>query len=110
MSELIFEKDYELLQEITYGYKGNSRTTKKVILKAPTFKQSDKLEAALRQLDPISAIINFICDAELLVTKDDQTPIPSALLNELHVKAYRALANDYAKFFLASESLEAELK
>ena len=103
MSELIFEKDYELLQEVTYAYKGSPRTTKKVLLKAPTFKQADKLEAALRQLDPITSLINFVCDSNLIVAKEDGTELPSAVFLDLHVRAYRALANDYAKFFLASE-------
>ncbi len=104
MSELIFEKEYELLQEVTYGYKGSPRTTKKVLLKAPTFKQAEKLEGALRQLDPITSLLNFICDANLIISKEDGTELSGALLSDLHVKAYRALVNDYAKFFLASES------
>lgn len=103
MSELIFEKEYELLQDISYTYKGGDRKTKKVLLKAPTFKQSEKLEAALRQLDPITSLLNFICDSNLIIAKEDGTELPSAAFLGLHVKAYRALATDYAKFFLASE-------
>lgn len=104
MSDLIFEQEYELLQEVEYGYKGNVRTTKKLILKAPTFKQAEQLEAALRQLDPISSLLNFIADSNLIVSMEDKTPIPLAALYVLHVKSYRALANDYAKFFLTSDS------
>lgn len=110
MSELIFEKDYELLQEVTYAYKGNTRSTKKVILKAPTFKQADKLEQAERQLSRMTAFTNFIADSGLIVAKEDGTEIPSASLNDLHIKAVLQLVADYNKFFLASELSEIESK
>lgn len=108
MVELLFEKEYELLQEIGYPHNGAERKTKSVILKAPTFKQSEKIEAALRQLDPITSIINFICEAKLITTKENDFALTSALLYGLHIKAYRALANDYCKFFLTSELTEEE--
>jgi len=103
MSELLFEESYEMLQEVAYGYKGNIKKTKNIILKAPTFKHSEKLETALRQLNFVTAIANFICDAGLIVSRDEQEIIPSASLNDLHIKAVRALVDSYCKFFLASE-------
>lgn len=108
--ELIFEKEYKLLQEVGYPHKGTEKKTKDIILHAPTFKQSEGLEAALRQLDPISSIINFICKSGLIVTKEDGFSLTAELLYNLHVKAYRDLANNYCKFFLASELSEEENK
>jgi len=110
MTELLFEKEYELLQEIGYPHNGAERKTKNVILKAPTFKNSEKIEAACRQIDTYTAIINCICELKLITTKEDDFAVTSALLYGLHIKTYRALANEYCKFFLASDSLEEENK
>ena len=108
---LIFEKEYELLQEVSYPYKGAERKTKHVILKAPTFKQAERFETAERQLNKITALVTFICDSGLIVTKEDgNVPISSALLNDLHIKAIADLLENYNKFFLASESFEEERK
>jgi len=108
---LIFEKEYELLQEVCYPYKGAEKRTKSVILKAPTFKQAEKFETADRQLNRITALTNFICDCELIVTKEDgNIPISSVFLNDLHIKAIGDLLANYNKFFLASEQLEEEKK
>ncbi len=109
MTELLFKKEYELLQPITFAENGNNKQTKTVVLHAPTFKQSEKIESALRQIDPITAIINFICDAGLMTNKEG-VKIPSGFLSDLHIQAYRALANDYCKFFLTSELSEEEKK
>lgn len=104
MPELIFETEYQLLQEIGYPYKGAEKKTKNVILKAPTFKEAEKIEKVVMGFSPFSAIVNFICDAGLIVTKEDgNIPIANAFLNHLHFKAYRDLAENYNKFFLASD-------
>lgn len=106
--QLLFEKPYELLQEITYSINGNFKKTKNIKLKAPTFKDSEKLEMVVKQLNPVTAIINFICENQLIVTQDDNQLIPASSLRDFHVKAYRKLANDYCNFFLVSEPSETQ--
>ena len=110
MSELLFEKEYQLLQEIGYPYKGAEKKTKNVLLKAPTFKQSEKLEVAHRQVNRMTAMANFICDAGLITTKEDGIAISSPLLNDLHITAIMDLVINYGKFFLVLEQSEEETK
>ncbi len=111
MKELIFEKEIELLQSVKYPTKsGGFRDTKNVILKAPTFLQSEKLETAMRQLNYMTAMANFICESHLIISKDDGQIIPPSALNELHIKAVRDLVAQYSNFFLASEPLDNEKK
>lgn len=99
--ELIFEKDYQLLQTINYSASdGTFKKAKDVVLKAPTMKNAEKFERALEKGS--IAIIKFICENELMLSREG-TPIVN--LDELHALSLVKLAEDYLKFFFDLDSL-----
>jgi hypothetical protein len=103
--ELVFEKDYELLQEINYSCKGEFKKTKTVILKAPTMRNAEKFEVALK--GGPSALLKFICGNELMIAPD-KSPITATDIDNLHAVAVFRLAEDYTKFFFDLSPLTSE--
>lgn len=105
--ELTFEKDYQLLQEITYSCEGNFKKTKDVILKAPTVKNAEKFEAAIE--GGHAKLVKFICDNDLMVARDN-SPIKTGDIEALHAVAMVKLSVDYRKFFFDLSFLIAEME
>jgi hypothetical protein len=105
--ELVFEKDYELLQELKYSSNGNFKSTKKVILKAPTVRNAEKFESALE--GGHAKLVKFICDNKLMVAPDNSV-IELGDAEALHAIAMVKLAVDYRKFFFDLSFLIAEME
>lgn len=105
--ELTFEKDYELLQEISYSVNGNFKKTKNVILKAPTVRNAERFEAALEVGH--AKLVKFICDNGLMAAGDGSS-IATGDIEALHAVAMVKLSVDYRKFFFDLSFLIAEME
>lgn len=102
---LVFEKDYQLLQEIQYSVNGSFKKTKDVILKAPTMRNAEKFEIAVRSGLP--QLAKFICNNDLMLTRDGAS-IGAGDIDALHIIAVVKLAEDYINFFFDLDSLRKE--